>query len=102
MNKEKNVLNNVKKRITKYVEKSIYYLNPDDIVVKNIFLGLARNELKHGYAYCPCKSITNFYEQDKLHICPCREHKNEITRTNSCECGLIVNKKYINNKIRRD
>jgi ferredoxin-thioredoxin reductase catalytic subunit len=84
----------VEKSVTKYAERSPFFLNPDDVVVKNIILGLIRNKLKYGYNYCPCREVKGILKEDAKNICPCRTHKEEITRRGTCECGLFVSKAY--------
>ncbi len=37
----------------KYVEKSDYVFFPEADVVEVVQQGLAENEIKHGYRYCP-------------------------------------------------
>ena len=84
----------VEKMVTKYAERSSFFLNPDDVVVKNIISGLVRNRVKYGYAYCPCREVKGIPEEDVRNICPCQTHKEEITRQGTCECGLFVSKAY--------
>jgi len=84
----------VEKMVTKYAERSSFFLNPDDVVVKNIILGLVRNRVKYGYAYCPCREVKGIPEEDARNICPCPTHKEEIARQGTCECGLFVSKAF--------
>jgi len=80
--------------ITKYAERSPYFLNPDKVVVENIIAGLVRNKLRYGYAYCPCREVKGTPE-DKKNICPCRSHREDIALHGACECGLFVNKSFL-------
>ncbi len=80
--------------VDEYAKRGPYLLNPDSVIVKNIINGLTRNKVRHGYAYCPCREVTNIHEEDKNNICPCRTHKKDIARHGTCECGLFVNKEY--------
>ena len=84
----------VEKMIAKYAERSSFFLNPDNVVVRNIISGLVRNRMKYGYAYCPCRNVKEIPEEDARNICPCRTHKEEIARQGTCECGLFVSKVY--------
>jgi len=88
----------IERMITKYAERSPFFLNPDDEVVKNIISGLVRNRVKYGYAYCPCREVKGIPEEDARNICPCRTHKEEIARQGTCECGLFVSKVYFEAK----
>jgi ferredoxin-thioredoxin reductase catalytic subunit len=83
------------KMINRYAEMSPFFVNPDKIVVKNIISGLVLNNIKHGYLYCPCRKVRNIPDQDRLNICPCKTHKIDIKKNDTCECGLFVNKTYL-------
>ena len=94
VDKEK-IRSSVKRMTAKYAERSIFCLNPDEVVVENIIAGLARNKMKYGYAYCPCREVKGIPEMDRNNICPCKTHKEEITTQEICECGLFVSKSYL-------
>jgi len=91
---EENVRDSIVRMVTRYVERSPYFLNPDRIVVENIITGLVRNKIKYGYAYCPCREVEGIPEKNRDNICPCRSHKEEIVRHGTCECGLFVSKAF--------
>ncbi len=74
----------------KYAEKAGYKLNPEVEIVETIVVGLAKNKLKHGCAYCPCMIVTGDPNEDKKIICPCRVHKEDIEKRGKCHCGLFV------------
>jgi len=93
---EMKIRSSVERMVTKYAERSPFYLNPDRVVVKNVIAGLARNRMKYGYAYCPCKEVSGIPEKDRNNICPCRTHKEEIAYQGTCECGLFVSEAYFN------
>jgi ferredoxin-thioredoxin reductase catalytic subunit len=95
---ESNVRASVERMVTEYAELSPFFLNPDEVVVKNIISGLVKNRMEYGYAYCPCKEMKGIPEEDSKNICPCRTHKEEIASQETCECGLFVSKAYFNRK----
>ena len=80
----------VTRTATAYAERGPYSLNPDEMIVKDILLGLARNLMEYGYAYCPCRQVQGIPDKDSENICPCMTHRKEIALTGSCECGLFV------------
>ncbi len=84
--------------VREYAQRSPYFLNPDKVVVENIIAGLARNKIKHGYAYCPCREVKAIPKLDMDNICPCKTHREEIANQGTCECGLFVNEAYFNAK----
>ncbi|MDO8639745.1 MAG: thioredoxin [bacterium] len=73
-----------------YAKKNGFQLNPNKEVVNKIIKGLLENEKKYGAKYCPCRRVTGNLEEDKLKICPCVYHKEEIGRLGHCLCGLFV------------
>ena len=82
--------------VTRYAERSPYFLNPDRVVVENVIAGLVRNKIKYGYAYCPCREVEGILEKDRDNICPCQSHREEIARHGACECGLFVSEAFLN------
>jgi ferredoxin-thioredoxin reductase catalytic subunit len=76
----------------RYAQKSGLALNPDAAARRHALLGLARNLVRHGRPYCPCREVTGHPERDRANICPCRTHREEIGRSGECECGLFVAK----------
>jgi len=98
---EERVKASVERMITKYVERSPFFLNRDQVIVKNIVTGLVKNKIRYGYAYCPCREVKGIPEKDGDKICPCRTHKEEIARQGTCECGLFVDEAYLNAKKRK-
>jgi ferredoxin-thioredoxin reductase catalytic chain len=62
--------------------------NPDLVSLGKIYTALARNIIKHGEPYCPCRVIV--LGKDNLHnICPCSSAKNEILSNGHCKCRLF-------------
>ncbi len=76
------------KLVHTYDEHGPYRLVADVVVLRNLVRGLARNWVKHGLPYCPCKPVTGDREHDKRNVCPCRDHHTEIATYGSCCCGL--------------
>ena len=74
--------------VNRYADNSAYELNNDPVVVRNIIRGIARNWVKYGLPYCPCKDISGVREQDSHLVCPCKDHHDEIATQDSCCCGL--------------
>ena len=85
---ERKILRNMKK----YADIKGYELNPDKKLVNIIIKGLARNYRKYKAFYCPCRRVTGDPSKDRLIICPCTYHKEEIMKNGKCHCGLFVNK----------
>jgi len=75
-----------------YALKAGYMLNPDEKVRETVIEGLARNKIRYGYRYCPCRRVEGNYEVDKYKICPCKWHKEEIARDGHCHCTLFFKK----------
>ncbi|WP_292485740.1 ferredoxin-thioredoxin reductase catalytic domain-containing protein [Methanohalobium sp.] len=73
----------------RYASRVGYKLNPDDEMLDLVLEGLAKNKIKHGRRYCPCRIITGDEEQDKKVICPCVYHKDEIDNDGMCHCALF-------------
>jgi ferredoxin-thioredoxin reductase catalytic chain len=74
----------------RYAERSGFALQPDRAQRDYVLHGLARNLLKYGKAYCPCREVTGDSQKDRLNICPCRTHRAEIEQSGQCECGLFT------------
>jgi len=91
---EERVRSSVERMAARYVERSPFCLNPDKVVVESIIAGLAKNKMKYGYAYCPCREVKGILKIDRNNICPCQTHKEEIATQGTCECGLFVSKSY--------
>lgn len=81
-----------REQLKKYAESQGFELNPKENIVNGIMEGLAANEKKYGYSYCPCRIVTGKKEIDKYIICPCIYHKEEIKKQGRCHCGLFVKK----------
>lgn len=93
---EENLKNNESEKVERlikeyeeYAKKQGFNLNPDKVVVERIIKELLENEEKYGFRYCPCRRISNNPEEDKLKICPCYWHKQEIEEKGHCLCRLF-------------
>jgi len=76
--------------VTRYLRGGRYRLNPDPVTVEHVMAGLARNLLRHGRWYCPCREVTGEAERDRGNVCPCPQHHDDIARDGVCECGIFV------------
>ena len=74
----------------RYAKISGLRLQPDAAQLRYVLNGLARNLVGYGWAYCPCRTVTGDPEKDRVNICPCRSHREEVERFGECECGLFV------------
>jgi len=74
----------------KYAESQGFNVNEDKRRVNMVLNGLLANEKKYGFRYCPCRIVTGNKEEDKLKICPCYWHKDEIKKDSKCKCGLFT------------
>jgi len=76
-----------------YAKKAGFKINPDKGHVARIVKGLKKNEDKHGFRFCPCRIVTGDFDKDRLIICPCIYHKQEIKDMGHCLCRLFFGKK---------
>ena len=83
-------LERVTRNAERYAERAGLALQPDRAQRDYVLQGLARNLLKHGKPYCPCREVTGDPQKDRANICPCRTHRAEIEQSGQCECGLFV------------
>jgi ferredoxin-thioredoxin reductase catalytic chain len=93
-NERETALDAALKRVTRAAERSAersgLVLNPDPAVRQHVLRGLARNVVRYGRPYCPCREVAGSHDKDRANICPCRTHREEIARAVECECGLFV------------
>jgi len=75
-----------------YARKNGWMLNPDEKVLATVIRGLARNEMKLGSRYCPCRIQSGDPEKEKALICPCVYHEREIGKEGHCHCILFFRK----------
>ncbi len=84
----------VERTVRRYVERGPYCLNPDGVTVEHVIVGLVRNVVATGRAYCPCREVTGDAVKDRGNICPCPQHHADIARDGFCECGIFVSAQY--------
>jgi len=94
----KRALEQVSRSAHLYARKGPHRLNPDLATVHNVLEGLARNKVKYGRAYCPCRPVRAVPALDSQNICPCRSHPSDIARDGACGCGLFVSQAYAERK----
>ena len=75
--------------IRRYAEEKGLALNSDDRQFRAVVRGLVRNRLRHGERYCPCRIRSGDPEKDRLIICPCTYHEEEIAGEGHCHCNLF-------------
>lgn len=73
----------------KYAGKKGFKLNPNEKILFAVIKGLAKNEEKHGYRFCPCRALTGNIQEDVKNICPCVFHLDEIKKDGHCRCTLF-------------
>ncbi len=72
-----------------YAKKKGYVLNVNDKQLSVVLRGLARNLERFGAAYCPCRLRSGDPEKDKIIICPCIYHEEEIEEQGRGQCRLF-------------
>ncbi len=72
-----------------YARSKGYVLNPDPEKLDEIIAGLAYNQRKYGFRYCPCRPLSGNPKEDAKKICPCYWHEEEIRTLGHCHCGLF-------------
>jgi ferredoxin-thioredoxin reductase catalytic subunit len=75
--------------VREYAKEKGLALNPDDRQFSAVVRGLVRNRMKHGERYCPCRIRSGDPERDRLIICPCTHHEQEIAAEGHCHCNLF-------------
>jgi ferredoxin-thioredoxin reductase catalytic subunit len=83
----------VTRNAERYAERAGLALQPDRAQRDYVLQGLARDLLKYGRAYCPCRKVTGNPEKDRANLCPCRTHRAEIEQSGQCECGLFTKRR---------
>jgi ferredoxin-thioredoxin reductase catalytic subunit len=84
----------VERMVQRYTSRGPYRLNPDPGTVEHVLVGLARNLLRYGRAYCPCREVTGELDRDRPNTCPCPQHRADIARDGVCECGVFASAAY--------
>jgi ferredoxin-thioredoxin reductase catalytic chain len=79
----------IRKWAEEYARKHGYKLNPNEKQLNVVLRGLARIKSRAGEQYCPCRVRSGDKETDKIIICPCVYHEDEITKEGHCHCNLF-------------
>ena len=86
---EEDLYNEILSWVREYAKEKGLALNTDDRQFTAVIRGLVRNRLKHGERYCPCRIRSGDPEKDRLIICPCAYHEDEIEGEGHCHCNLF-------------
>ncbi len=86
---EEKEIQRIRKWAEEYARKHGYKLNPNEKQLNVILRGLARIKSRTGEQYCPCRVRSGDKEADKMIICPCVYHVDEITKEGHCHCNLF-------------
>jgi len=80
--------------IHKFSTNNEFIVNPDKERVKMLLEGIFQNEKNHGLKYCPCRLISEDYEEDLKLVCPCNFITHDTYKEKGeCWCGLFVRRK---------
>ncbi|KLK88156.1 ferredoxin thioredoxin reductase [Methanoculleus sediminis] len=79
-------------RAKEYAKEKGYILNVDEKQLEAVLRGLARNKERFGEAYCPCRLRSGDPEKDRIIVCPCIYHEEEIGEQGTCHCRLFFKK----------
>lgn len=72
-----------------YAKEMDFELNPVQKQCETVLTGLARNQVRFGEPYCPCRLRSGDPEKDREIICPCVYHEDEIKNEGHCHCNLF-------------
>lgn len=73
----------------RYAARNGWRLNPDPAERETVIHGLARNAIRFGKQYCPCRIRSGDAAEDRKIICPCIYHRDEIREDGHCHCRLF-------------
>lgn len=90
MSKEK--IEEERTRAKVYAKEKGFILNVNEKQLETVLRGLARNQEKFGAAYCPCRLRSGDPEKDRIIVCPCIYHEQEIEEQGACHCKLFFKK----------
>ena len=80
-----------------YVARGPFVFFPDEVRVRSILKGLAKNKEKHGVAYCPCQPQEEVLCSGRKWVCPCTPHADDIATRGFCDCALFASEEYAAN-----
>jgi ferredoxin-thioredoxin reductase catalytic subunit len=84
------MLGRVRRMAERHAARNGFALQPDRAQLDYVLGGMAENWTAYGRPYCPCRPVTGDEEKDRLNICPCRSHREDIAKFGECECSLFV------------
>jgi len=93
MTEEEPSLDEMHARAKKLAKDKGWVLNPDEKQMSTDLRGLARNKARFGEMYGPCRLRSGEPEKDKIIICPCIYHEEEIEQEGKCHCNLFFKRK---------
>ena len=85
-------IENVRRRAESDAKANGYFLSPDADLLKDLLVGLQKNEERYGYPSCPCRLAAEKLELDRDIICPCNYRDPDVAEYGQCYCGLYVTK----------
>lgn len=85
-----------------YAEEHGWALNYIDKQLRAVIRGLARNYIRHGERYCPCRIRSGDTEKDREIICPCVYHEEEIATRGHCHCNLFFDDRFFEELLKRE
>jgi len=72
-------------------ENDKFILNPDKEAVERLAKGVLINEKNKGLKFCPCRMISENFEEDLKLICPCNFKMQKTWKEKGeCWCSLFV------------
>lgn len=83
-------LEELRNRLEKYLESKDFFFNPDPDTLDSILRAMTIRFEQFGEDYCPCRRVTGDKEKDKLIICPCVYHLDELATQGACHCRLFT------------
>ncbi|KUG19395.1 rubredoxin [hydrocarbon metagenome] len=90
---EEKAIEELRSRLKKYARERGWVLNPDEKKLRVVLRGLIRNKARFGELYCPCRLRSGDPEKDRIIICPCIYHEDEIAQQDRCHCNLFFRSK---------
>lgn len=87
-------LQQVSRMAEAYVARGPFVFFPDEVRVRSILKGLAKNKAKFGVAYCPCQPQEEVLSSGRKWVCPCTPHAADIAARGYCDCALFASEEY--------
>lgn len=67
-----------------------YFLNPDEMFVRDLIGSLVVNQKRYSYPSCPCRLACGYSEDDSDIVCPCDYRDPDVAEYGTCFCALYV------------